>query len=49
MKREVNVVIRRTVAGHEVTVSVEATAMSPPAGVTWIDEMISKHADLPTS
>lgn len=33
--REVDVVIRRVVAGHEVVVSVEATATSEPAAVTW--------------
>jgi hypothetical protein len=49
VKREVDVVIRRTVAGHDVTLSVEATATSAPADVTWIDAMIAKHADLPTS
>jgi hypothetical protein len=47
--REVDVVIRRTVAGHEMVVSVEATAKKVPADVTWIDEMLAKHADLPTS
>jgi hypothetical protein len=49
IKREVDVVIRRTVAGHEVVVGVEATAKSAPADVTWIDEMLAKHTDLPTA
>lgn len=47
--REVDVVIRSLVAGHEVVVSVEARAASRKADLPWVESMIAKHADLPTS
>jgi hypothetical protein len=47
--REVDVVIRAKQAGHEVIVSVEAMARSRRADRTWVDLMLGKHADLPTS
>lgn len=47
--REVDVVIRAKQAGHEVLVSVEAMARSRRADRTWVDQMVGKHADLPTS
>lgn len=47
--REVDVVIRAHQAGHEVIVSVEAMARSRKADRKWVDEMVGKHADLPTS
>jgi hypothetical protein len=47
--REVDVVIRAKQAGHEVIVSVEAMARSRKADRKWVDEMVGKHADLPTS
>jgi len=47
--REVDVVIRATQAGHEVVVSVEAVARGRRADRTWVDSMLGKHADLPTS
>jgi hypothetical protein len=47
--REVDVVIRAKQAGHEIIVSVEAMARSRKADRTWVDLMVGKHADLPTS
>lgn len=47
--REVDVVIRAKQAGHDVIVSVEAMARSRKADRTWVDSMVGKHADLPTS
>lgn len=47
--REVDVVIRSETAGHEVVVSVEAVARSRKADVEWVDAMLGKHRDLPTS
>lgn len=47
--REVDVVVRSKVAGHEVIVSVEAVGRSRKADRTWVDQMAGKHADLPTS
>jgi hypothetical protein len=47
-QREVDVVIRSEAAGHEVIVSVEASARSRRATVEWVEQMIAKHANLPT-
>ena len=47
--REVDVVISGKQAGHDVIVSVEAMARSRKADRKWVDEMVGKHADLPTS
>ncbi|HEX5559466.1 MAG TPA: hypothetical protein VFX13_17760 [Gaiellales bacterium] len=47
--REVDVVVRSQVAGHEVLVGVEATATGRRADAPWVEKMIGKHADLPTS
>ncbi len=47
--REVDVVVRGTQAGHEVIVSVEAMSRSRKADREWVDQMVGKHADLPTS
>jgi hypothetical protein len=47
-EREVDVVIRATPAGHPVAVGVEASSTRRPASVTWVDEMVGKHAHLPT-
>jgi hypothetical protein len=47
--REVDVAIRGRQAGYEVIVSVEAVARSRKADRKWVDEMVGKHADLPTS
>jgi hypothetical protein len=48
-KREVDVVLRSTVAGHEVIVSIEARATARRADLSWVEMMLGKHADLPTS
>jgi hypothetical protein len=47
--REVDVVIRAKQAGHDVIVSVEAMARSRKADRQWVEQMVAKHADLPTS
>lgn len=47
--REVDVVIRSKVAGHEVIVSVEATFTGRKADVNWVERLVKKHSDLPTS
>jgi hypothetical protein len=47
--REVDVAIRGKQAGHEVIVCVEAIARSRKADRGWVDGMVGKHADLPTS
>jgi hypothetical protein len=46
--REVDVVIRAVVGGHAVVVSVECIEHSRPADVTWVEQMITKHAHLET-
>lgn len=48
-KREVDVVIRQQVAGYEVIVSVEATAGGRKADAAWVESMVQKHRNLPTS
>jgi hypothetical protein len=45
-EREVDVVIRSTVAGQELILGVEAT--TGYGGSPWVEQMIGKHADLPT-
>jgi (2Fe-2S) ferredoxin len=47
-EREVDVVVRSQVAGHPVTVSVEATSGSRRATVEWVERMVGKHRNLPT-
>jgi hypothetical protein len=47
--REVDVVIRSNVAGHDVIVSVEATAAGRKADAKWVEQLVKKHEDLPTS
>ncbi len=47
--REVDVVITASVAGHAVSVGVEASTGSRPATVEWVERMIGKHGDLPTN
>jgi hypothetical protein len=47
-EREVDVVIRREVAGYEVTISVEAIDRSRRASVEWVEQMLGKHESLPT-
>jgi hypothetical protein len=48
-EREVDVVIRSKVAGHEVIVSVEATASGRKADTDWVEARLKKHDKLPTS
>jgi hypothetical protein len=47
--REVDVVVSSDVAGHPVVVSVEATSGERPADVEWVERMVGKHRNLPTS
>jgi hypothetical protein len=47
-KREVDIVIEAEVAGHDIVISVECREQGRPATVTWVEEMWSKHEDLPT-
>lgn len=48
-RREVDVAIRSTIAGHEVIVAVEAMATGRKADSPWVEKMMGKHANLPTS
>lgn len=48
-EREVDLLIRQKVAGHEVIVSVEAIEHGRVADVTWVDAMLGKHDSLPTN
>ncbi len=47
--REVDVVVRARVAGHEVLVAVEATAAGRRADARWVEGLVAKHNDLPAS
>lgn len=47
--REVDVVILSSVGGYECVISIEATARRRPVDITWVEAMVSKHSDLPTS
>jgi hypothetical protein len=47
-EREVDVVIRSTIAGYETIVSVEATSGRRRADIAWVEQMVAKHAGLPT-
>lgn len=49
IEREVDVVIRSTVARHEVIVSIEAVAHARKASIEWVERMAAKHSELPTS
>jgi hypothetical protein len=44
--REVDVVIRSNVAGQEMVLGIEATVKKGSS--PWVEQMIGKHADLPT-
>jgi hypothetical protein len=48
-EREVDVVLRTSVGGHEVVVSIEARATARKADLPWVESMLGKHDDLPTS
>jgi hypothetical protein len=47
--REVDMVIRGKQAGYELIVSVEAVGLSRKADIQWVEQMVGKHADLPTN
>jgi hypothetical protein len=47
--REVDVVVRATVGEHPVVVSLECIEHGRPADVTWVEQMITKHAHLDTN
>ena len=47
--REVDVVVRSTVAGQPVVVAIEATDTARPASSEWVERMLGKHANLPTN
>lgn len=47
--REVDVVIKSTVANYDVYISVECRDHNRPADVTWIESMAKKHESLATS
>jgi hypothetical protein len=47
--REVDVVIAIEAAGYKVVVSVEARARGRKADSPWVESMLGKHLDLPTS
>ncbi len=47
--REVDVVVRSTIAGQEVVIGIEATAGGRPATVQWVEQQHAKHAQLPTN
>jgi len=49
MEREVDIVIEVDVGDRRVLIGVECQARSRPADVGWIEEMIGKHATLPTN
>ena len=47
--REVDVVLRSKIGSHEVVVSSEARASARKADLPWVESVLGKHADLPTS
>jgi len=47
--REVDVVLRSKVGSHDVVVSIEARASARKADLPWVESMLGKHAELPTS
>jgi hypothetical protein len=46
--REVDIVIRSVVSGYNLIISIECTNKSRPATVEWVEQICSKHKDLPT-
>lgn len=48
-RREVDVVVRRRLADHEVVVAVECRDHRRKATVEWVEQMAMKHSGLPTS
>ena len=49
IEREVDVVIEGDFDGEPMTISVEVIEHGRPASVTWVDQMLRKHRDLPTN
>jgi len=47
--REVDVVVRGTVAGQEVVLGIEASAAGRPATVQWVEQQVAKHKELGTN
>ena len=47
--REVDLVIRSSVGGYEIVISVECTDRKRPVAVEWVEQMCCKHRDLPTN
>lgn len=48
-KREVDLVIRSSVAGCELIISVECTDRQRPASVEWVEQLHAKHGGLATN
>jgi hypothetical protein len=48
-EREVDLVIRSSVGGYEVVLAVECTDRKKPVDVEWVEQIWSKHSDLPTN
>lgn len=48
-RREVDVVIRTTVAGYTIVVSIECRDQKRPGDVTWVEQEHAKHSRLPTN
>jgi len=46
--REVDLVIRSSVGGYEIVISVECTDRKRPVAVEWVEQMCCKHRYLPT-
>jgi hypothetical protein len=46
--REVDIVLRATMAGHETVIAIEAAGRARRATVDWVEQMIGKHKNLPT-
>lgn len=47
--REVDIVAEAVIAGYPMVLSVEVRDRSRPADVSWVETMVQKHKDLPTS
>jgi len=46
--REVDILVRRRVAGTEIRIGIECTDLNSPADVGWVEKMHGKHSHLPT-
>lgn len=47
--REVDIVARATVGGHQIIMSIEVRDRGRPADVAWVEGMAKKHEHLPTN